>query len=109
MSESLMDEAIKGVIRDRLEEQFSLDEIPPNLKGVIESLLSALERKDKAIKLLQFHCAKRFNAGLQVGLNSNNQGLKEATAEIARLRKQLSDDNATFTEEIMRLEERLNK
>jgi len=60
---------------------------------------------NRQLKLVQNHCSKQWNQGYQLRGMHDMYLLLEAQREITKLRKQLADDNAYFTEEIMRLEE----
>ncbi len=79
----------------------------------INRLKAELESKDKAVKLLQGHCnalmdtegkLAQWNKGHIAGMESAGYYQKQSDDMIRQLRKELSDENANFTEEIMNLE-----
>lgn len=85
-------------------------------RAEISRLKAELESKDKAIKLLQGHCnalmdtegkLAQWKKGHTAGQEAAGYYQKQADDMIRQLRKELSDENANFTEEIMNLERQL--
>lgn len=88
-------------------------EVVRQLLDEIDRLKAELESKDKAIKLLQGHCnalmdtegkLAQWKKGHTAGQEAAGYYQKQADDMIRQLRKELSDENANFTEEIMNLE-----
>ena len=91
-------------------------EVVRQLLDEIDRLKAELESKDKAIKLLQGHCnalmdtegkLAQWKKGHTAGQEAAGYYQKQADDMIRQLRKELSDENANFTEEIMNLERQL--
>ena len=78
---------------------------------LISGLLAEVEEKDKALKLVRYHAKTavdnlpiEWNEGYQSGMKAAGYEWENVHEAFKQLRKERSDDNANFTEEVMRLE-----
>jgi len=91
-------------------------DIIKGLLAEINRLKGEMEDKDKVIKLLQGHCnalmdtegkLAQWKKGHTAGQESAGFEVQRYDEVIRQLRKELSDENANFTEEIIELERQL--